>query len=227
MSSLRRDPPSVDGPPRRRADPTAVPRSARFSRRVGTVARVTSPRPLHVAARFVAVAVLALLLAACAEPSAGSTDPGGAPPWTAAEIDAVFDLAELGTDLGLDPETGDLRLAGRPLPSELLEARPHLTMGRDRNLLGLADDALAAMHPDAARRLRLADPAELRRLLAGYGASVAAVSALRRDDGRVDLDEIRALAADLDRGPSPAAASGAGRPGARLLHDLGLVDGER
>lgn len=196
------------------------------------------PRPTAATVRgAIGALAVALLLGACAaDPDPVPAATPSAAPWTAAELDPVFDLTELGVDLSIDDVTGGLVLDGRPLPAALLAERPYLTMGRDHNLLGISDPALLAMHPDAARLLRLADADELRTLLASYGIDPRRLAAARRDDGVVSRAEIEALAARMDAETSTAvpAATVTGSlgapspdreaPGRRLLRDLGLVE---
>jgi hypothetical protein len=108
---------------------------------------------------------------------------------------------------------------------EVLERFPHLTMGRTTNLLRFADDALAAMAPEAQAFVLRAAPAELRQHLAAYGLALADVRAAWAANGQIDLAGLRTVAARLDAlgVPATSARRAGGAPGSRLLDDLGVA----
>ncbi|MFU8887261.1 MAG: hypothetical protein ACNA8N_01520 [Trueperaceae bacterium] len=152
---------------------------------------------------------------------------GGAPgeAWSEKQVAQVFDLSELGRSLTIAPSGDQLMLDGRALPPEVIERFPHLTMGRSTNLLRFADDALAAMSPEAQAFVLRAAPAELRARLAEYGLAVSDLHAGWAASGEIDLAGLRSVAARLDAaaGASDAVRAAAGSPGARLLADLGVA----
>jgi len=141
--------------------------------------------------------------------------------WTTSELQNVLDLSELGS---LSVENEQLVLNGRVLPSELLSSMPHLTMGKDTNLLGFSQEALREMSNEAAYRLKHASPEQLREFMDAYGISMDTVRTAWANDQLIDVSEIRAAATELNaRGL--AVASGNAPAGTALLQDLGL-DGE-
>ncbi len=204
--------PSASAPACARLRP---PTSRRGRRRGRSVTRDALRR--HGALALVAFAVM-WTLAACQS----GAQPAPSDAWTETDLAGVFDLSELGVDLVAAPDGDHLLLDGRVLPSAVLAAFPHLTMGRSLNLLRLGDDALAAMAPQAAEFLVQASPGELRDRLARYGLDVAAVRATWGDTGSLDLAGLHAAAARLDAASGGLAFAGTG-PGARLLADLGLA----
>jgi hypothetical protein len=165
-----------------------------------------------------AAAVVATLLAACQ----GAGAPAPHDVWTEAQIADVFDLSELGRAVTIAPSGDHLLLDGKALPPAVLERFPHLTMGRSANLLRFDDDALASMSSDARAFVLSAAPGELRDRLADYGLGLAALRAAWGERGTIDLTGLHAVAAELDRG-AIATAGVLGRPGARLLADLGVA----
>jgi len=174
--------------------------------------------PLRRAVAPFALLLAFALLAACQEtPSRSQTA------WTAAELAGVLDLSELGRDLTADAEAGSLVLEGRPLPADVLERFPHLTMGRSKNLLRLAPDVILAMQPEARDLVLLASGHELRDRLADYGLTVADVQAAWGAGGEIDLAALRDLAARLDDRSIASASTAAVPPGSRLLLDLGVA----
>ena len=152
---------------------------------------------------------------------------GGAPgeAWSEEQIAQVFDLSELGRSVTIAPSGDHLLLDGRALPPEVLERFPHLTMGRSTNLLRLADDALAAMSPEARAFVVRAAPGELRARLSAYGLTPSDLHAGWAASGEIDLAGLRAVAARLDgaAGASRTVRGAADPPGARLLADLGVA----
>ena len=169
-----------------------------------------------------------LALAAATLAVAGCQGVGGVPPtgaWTEAQVAQVFDLSELGRSLTIAPSGDHLLLDGRALPPEVLERYPHLTMGRTTNLLRLADDALAAMTPEAQAFVLRASPAELRARLAAYGLAVSDLHADWAASGELDLAGLRTVAARIDgaAAATTAARPAADAPGRRLLADLGVA----
>jgi hypothetical protein len=180
---------------------------------------VLRPRPPQRFAKGVLAALVLTaafaLLAACEQTPAASVRP-----WSVAEIAGVFDLAELGS-LTADPIARTLVLDGRPLPADVLERFPHMTMGRSKNLLRLAPDVILTMDPLARDFVLQASPDTLRDRLADYGLSVADLHAAWADGGDVDLDALHAIAARLDATVSTANA--AAPAGTRLLADLGVT----
>lgn len=171
-------------------------------------------------------ALLALVAATFALAACQGVD-GGAPgeAWSEKQVAQVFDLSELGRSLTIAPSGDQLMLDGRALPPEVIERFPHLTMGRSTNLLRFADDALAAMSPEAQAFVLRAAPAELRARLAEYGLAVSDLHAGWAASGEIDLAGLRSVAARLDAaaGASDAVRAAAGSPGARLLADLGVA----
>jgi len=168
-----------------------------------------------------------LALAAAAVALAGCQGVGGGAPgdaWTEAQVAQVFDLSELGRVLTIAPSGDHLLLDGRTLLPEVLERFPQLTMGRTTNLLRFADDALAAMAPEAQAFVLRAAPAELREHLAAYGLTLTDVRAAWAADGQIDLAGLRMVAARLDAagGPTTSARQAGDAPGSRLLADLGV-----
>ncbi len=189
--------------------------------RVPLVAGVPLRRPRRgVYGTMVALAA-AVALAGCQ--GVGGDAPGGA--WTEAQVAQVFDLGELGRSLTVAPSGDHLLLDGRALLPEVLERFPHLTMGRTTNLLRFADDALAAMAPEAQAFVLRAAPSELRQNMAAYGLALADVRAAWDAAGEIDLAGLRTVAARLDAaGGADIAARQAGATlGARLLADLGVA----
>lgn len=177
-----------------------------------------TPRPTRWRWAGIGAALLATsLLAACQ---------GGAPAnpglvWTTAELGQVFDLSELGRSLTIDPESSTLLLDGRALPPDVLEAFPHLTMGRSYNLLRLSQETLDAIAGEARLALVHASPSELHAYLAAFGLTIADVRAAWGSDGELTLAGIYQVAASLDA--QPAAIGTATDPGQRLLDALGIV----
>jgi len=169
-----------------------------------------------------------LALAAAAVALAGCQGVGGGAPgdaWTEAQVAQVFDLSELGRVMTVAPNGDHLLLDGRALLPEVLERFPHLTMGRSTNLLRFADDALAAMAPEAQAFVLRAAPAELRQHLAAYGLSLADVRGAWAANGEIDLAGLRTVAARLDAavGRATSARQAGDAPGSRLLADLGVA----
>lgn len=164
-----------------------------------------------------ALAFAALALAACQGAGPAPTDA-----WTEVQLAGVLDLSELGRALTIAPTGDHLLLDGRVLPADVLERFPYLTMGRSSNLLRFADDALAAMSPEAQAFVLRAAPGELRAGLAGYGLEMADLRAAWADRGEVDLAGLRAVAARLD-GAGLRSAAGRAGAGTRLLADLGVA----
>lgn len=181
-----------------------------------------SPRPGARATRWLApLALVPLLLAACSDrlPS------GLIVPWSSAELSAVFDLTELGASLSVDAERGTLMLSGRPLPAEVIEALPHLSMGRTHNLLRFSDDLLEAIDGDVRFALTHAAPSELRAYLSDYGLTMGDLQRAWRDQGEVGWGALQQVVAQLDAssGLQALQAGSALSAGQRLLADLGLA----
>jgi hypothetical protein len=198
-------------------NPENRPPSARSGprRRRGRVAVRGTRRALF------ALVAATLALAGCQGVGGGA--PGEA--WSEKQIAQVFDLSELGRSLTIAPSGDHLLLDGRALPSDVLGRFPHLTMGRSTNLLRFADDALAAMSPEAQAFVLRAAPGELRARLSAYGLSVSDLHAGWAAGGEIDLAGLRAVAARLDgaAGASLAVRGAVQSPGARLLADLGVA----
>jgi len=188
----------------------SVPRSSR-----GRVAGRKS-RPV-----LLALVAVAFALAGCQGVDGGA--PGEA--WSEKQLAQVFDLSELGRSVTIAPSGDHLLLDGRALPPEVLARFPQLTMGRTTNLLRFADDALAAMSPEAQAFVLRAAPAELRARLAAYGLTVSDLHAGWAASGQIDLAGLRKVAARLDdaAGAADAVHATAGSPGDRLLADLGVA----
>lgn len=170
--------------------------------------------------------LLALVAATFALAGCQGVD-GGAPgeAWSEKQIAQVFDLSELGRSLTIAPSGDHLLLDGRALPPEVLGRFPHLTMGRTTNLLRFADDALAAMSPEAQAFVLRAAPAELRARLTTYGLQVSDLHAGWAATGQIDLAGLQSVAARLDgaAGATDALRATADSPGDRLLADLGVA----
>jgi len=198
--------------------PTPLPNPVRVPMAAGAPAR---RRRTGVRRAVLALAAAAVALAGCQGVG------GGAPSdaWTEAQVAQVFDLSELGRALTVAPGGDHLLLDGRALPPEVLERFPHLTMGRTTNLLRFADDALAAMVPEAQGFVLRAAPEELRQHMAAYGLTLADVRAAWSANGQIDLAGLRAVAARLDAagGPATSARQAGDAPGSRLLADLGVA----
>lgn len=180
----------------------------------------------RVAVRGTRRALLALVGASLA--LAGCQGVGGGAPgeaWTEAQVAQVFDLSELGRSLTIAPTGDHLLLDGRALPSEVIGRFPHLTMGRSTNLLRFADDALAAMSPEAQAFVLRAAPGELRAQLSRYGLAVPDLHAGWAASGEIDLAGLRTVAARLDGAAeaSRVVRGAADSPGTRLLADLGVA----
>lgn len=167
------------------------------------------------------LALAVLFLSACSEGVVQTS----VRPWSSSELEAVFDLSELGPSLSVDAERGTLVLAGRPIPAGLLEAMPYLTMGRTHNLLRLADDVLLAMDGDVRYQLTQASPAELRNYLSDYGLTMKDLQRAWRAAPEVGLGALYSAAAELDARSHRSALGVAtvGGAGQRLLSDLGLL----
>jgi hypothetical protein len=175
-----------------------------------------------------ATLALALLLGACNGAKLGDQAPTEAlavRAWSEDELAAVLDLRELGATLQPSEDGEHLLLGGRPLPPEVLEANPHLAMGRSINLLRFAPELLEALSPEARAFIDLADANLLRDRLAEYGLTIAQVRDAWGSEGEVSLEQLLALAAELDAKPGiqTAATESTGLGlGSLLLLDLGV-----
>jgi hypothetical protein len=184
---------------------------------------MTTPRHLNLGVaprrwRGIAIALLApLLLVACQ----GNPPSGGNAAWTYADLGSIFDLSELGAALTIDAETSTLMLDGRPLPADVLESFPHLTMGRSYNLLRLSEDALDAMASEARQSLVHASPSELRAYLDDHALTMEDVRAAWGSDGELTLLDLQRVAAALDA-QSEGLGTASSR-GQRLLDTLGIA----
>jgi len=198
--------------------PTPLPIPVRMPMAAGAPAR---RRRTGVRRAVLALAAAAVALVGCQGVGGGA--PGDA--WTEAQVAQVFDLSELGRALTIAPSGDHLLLDGRTLLPEVLERFPQLTMGRTTNLLRFADDALAAMAPEAQAFVLRAAPAELRQHMAAYTLTLADVRAAWAANGQIDLAGLRAVAARLDAvgGPVTSALRAIDAPGSRLLADLGVA----
>jgi hypothetical protein len=165
---------------------------------------------------IVAALMVPLVLVACQ----GNPPIGGSIAWTYADLGLLFDLSELGTSLTIDPESSTLMLDGRPLPADVLESFPHLTMGRRYNLLRLSQEALDAMAGEARQTLVQASPSELRAYLAEYGLTMGDLRAAWGSDGELTLLDLQVIAAALDA--QSAGLGTAAAHGQRLLDALGI-----
>jgi hypothetical protein len=109
-------------------------------------------------------------------------------PWTRDEVEAVFDLTELGqssTDL-----EGRWLLGGRVLDPSLVTTQ---TFGRRVNLLGLDDAAYNAMTPTVAQSIFFATPEQLRASMQQNQIAMSEVRAMQLD-GKITRDEFVASA---------------------------------
>jgi hypothetical protein len=109
-------------------------------------------------------------------------------PWTRDEVEAVFDLTELGqssTDL-----EGNWLLGGRVLDPSFVTTQ---TYGRRVNLLGLDDAAYNAMTPTVAQSIFFATPQQLRASMQQNQIKMSEVRAMQLD-GKITRDEFVASA---------------------------------
>lgn len=131
-------------------------------------------------------------------------------PWTRQEVDAVFDLTELGkADVDIK---GNLTLGGRVLNQSFVTTQ---TYGRTVNLLGLDDAAYNAMTPSVAQSIFFATPEQLRAAMQKNQITMGEVRAMQAD-GKITREEFIASAQRV-----------ADRIGNRgLLQQIGLEGGK-
>jgi hypothetical protein len=130
-------------------------------------------------------------------------------PWTRDEVEAVFDLTELGqSSTNLE---GNWMLGGRVLDPSFVTTQ---TYGRRVNLLGLDDAAYNAMTPSVAQSIFFATPAQLRAAMQKNQITMGEVRAMQAD-GKITRDEFIVTAQRVaDRSGNP-----------RLLQQIGLEGG--
>lgn len=136
------------------------------------------------------VMILTLSLIACTE-----QNNFGSHIWTQAEVDAVFDLTELGQP-SFDPR-GNWLLGGKRLNPSFVTTQ---TYGRKVNLLGLEDSVYNRLPPVVADAIFFATPEQIRKAMKEYGLSMADLRQVQKD-GVITLDEFRAVAARIIQKP--------------------------
>jgi hypothetical protein len=132
-------------------------------------------------------------------------------PWNRTEVEAVFDLTELG-EPGFDQE-GNWTLGGRLLDPTLITTQ---TYGRTVNLLGLEDAAYNALSPDVANAIFFAKPDQIREAMRQYGINMTDVRSMQAD-GSISAAEFKLTAQRV------AERSGS----TKLMRQLGLEGGKQ